>query len=1849
MPVVLGEDFGGWNSRYTGALIPLEQMREWRAAAVERIRGLGPSRVLEIGVGSGLLLARLAPECVEYWGTDFSAATIQRLRAAVAAQSWAGRVRLRMQPANVAEGLPQGHFDVVVLNSVVQYFPSAGYLLDVLAVAMRLLAPGGAVFIGDVRNLSLLRAFTTGVVCADTSGGAGTAAVARERVRREMLADQELLVAPEFFAALPQHLAGIGAVDVQLKAMGAVNELSGYRYEVVLHKAPEAVRSVAELPSQPWERFGSLARLGEYLQSQDLPELRVTGVPHAGIGPDVALVQALDQAGDRVTVGEVRAGLVIPAGAVLAQQCHLLGQELGYVTAVTWSPTAGLVDLIYTRTTESAGDDRLAVLSDLYLPATPVGSLAGYVNDPAAIERVAELRGFVADRLPEYMVPAAIMMLKSLPLTVNGKLDKRALPAPEFISAVAYRAPRDEREQVLAALFGEVVGVARVGIDDSFFDLGGHSLSATRLVARVRAELGVEVAIRALFEAPTVAGLAEWISAHAGERAMAALTAQQRPAVVPLSFAQSRLWFLDQLFGPSPVYNMAVGLRLGGRLDAGALGAALADVVGRHESLRTLFVAPEGIPQQVVVPVERADFGWDVVDATGWSATRLEEALGAVVRHRFDLATQIPLRAQLFRLADQEHVLVAVVHHIAADGWSMSPLVADLGVAYAARCAGRVPGWAPLAVQYVDYTLWQREQLGDLDDPHSRIGAQLAYWEQALAGMPERLALPTDRSYPAVADYRGASLSVEWPAALQQRVARVAREQNATSFMVIQAALAVLLAKLCASSEVAVGFAIAGRRDPALDELVGFFVNTLVLRVDLAGDPTITELLAQVRARSLAAHDHQDVPFEVLVERLNPTRSLTHHPLVQVMLAWQNLPGHDTDRAGGLALGDLQVTALPAATHTARMDLTFSLAERFTEAGEPAGIGGAVEFRTDVFDPASIQVLIERLERVLEAMTADPARRVASIDVLDEQEHALLDVVGNRAVLARPAPPGVSIPALFAAQVARTPGAVALTCAGVSMTYRELEGAANRLAHLLADQGVGPGGCVGLLVPRSAQAVVAILAVLKTGAAYLPIDPGHPDARVGFLLADAAPLAVLTTTELADRLDGYDLAVIDIDDPAVESQPATALPCPAPDDIAYLIYTSGTTGRPKGVAVPHHNVTALLESLDAQLLLGQVWAQCHSLAFDFSVWEIFGALLHGGRLVVVPDAVVRAPEDLYAVLVAEQVSVLSQTPSAFYALQTVDALAPELGQQLKLQTVVLGGEALQPQRLATWWDTHPGSPRLINMYGITETTVHASFREILAADAQSMVSPIGVPLAHLGLFVLDGWLRAVPVGVVGELYVAGAGVGVGYVGRAGLSGSRFVACPFGAPGARMYRTGDLVRWRADGQLEYVGRADEQVKIRGYRIELGEVQAALAGVDGVDQAVVVVREDRPGDKRLVGYVTGTADPVATRAVLAERLPGYMVPAAIVVLAALPLTPNGKLDKRALPTPEYTGGGYRAPANAIEEILAGVYAQVLGVDRVGVEDSFFDLGGDSLSAMRLIAAINTSLDVHLAVRTLFHAPSVRSLSQQLGRHDNAVEVVPVEVLKEGTGVPLFCIHEGTGLSWSYWALGNYLDCPIIGINQIPQNGEAEPGSIRSMAASYADRLQAVYPAGPYNLLGWSFGGLVAHELAIELRRRGCVAQRLILLDPTPGANGTVRNQAVDESQMLEYILRTNRIDIPEQSGPLTYRQVEELIHQRREVIELALPLPPRQLFEFMVRSSNANQVHLLEHVPDVFDGDVVIFSAARNGNGNNPSHLQNWRPYVAGGITEHSVDCTHHEMLTSGSLNIYGEQLKHSLEA
>ncbi|MGW0886440.1 non-ribosomal peptide synthetase, partial [Streptomyces sp. NPDC002671] len=1079
----------------------------------------------------------------------------------------------------------------------------------------------------------------------------------------------------------------------------------------------------------------------------------------------------------------------------------------------------------------------------------------------------------------------------------------------------------------------------------------------------------------------------------------------------PLSFAQRRLWFIDQFEGPSPTYNIPTALRLSGQVDSEALDAALRDVIGRHEVLRTVFGVADGEPYQRVLDL--ADLTWElhVVDlpATTDGPADLAGAVAEAAGYAFDLSAEVPIRAWLFRAAPDEQVLVVVVHHIAADGWSMGPLARDVSVAYEARCEGGAPQWEPLPVQYADYALWQRELLGDDQDPESLISRQVGYWRETLAGAPEELTLPYDKPRPAVASHCGHTVPLDIPAEAHARLLEVARAEGVTTFMLLQAALAVLLSRMGAGADIPIGAPVAGRTDEALDDMVGLFVNTLVLRTDLSGNPTFRELLSRVRKASISAFAHQDVPFERLVEELAPARSLARHPLFQVMLSLQNNAETSLDLSGAQQGGRLY-----AGESMAKFDLELTVGEVFGPDGAPGGLRGAVIAAADLFDAGSVEHLVEALVRVVGAVVEEPGLRLSAVEVLGEAERRRVLVEWNGTAIGVPVG---TIPQLFEARVADAPDAVAVVADGVEVSYAELDARANRLARLLVGQGVGPESVVGVCLQRGVDVVVALLAVLKAGGAYLPIDPAYPAERVEFMLADAGALCVVTSRGLLGVLPEGAVQVV-LDEPSVVAELGVLGDSPLSDverggvllaaHVAYVIYTSGSTGRPKGVVVTHANVARLFAATEGWFGFGagDVWTWFHSFAFDFSVWELWGALLYGGRVVVVPFGVSRSPGDFLRLLVDERVTVLSQTPSAFYQLMQAEALEPELGRELVLRTVVFGGEALDPARLREWYGRHPqGGPRLVNMYGITETTVHVTYAPLgVAAAVEGAPSVIGRGIPDLQLYVLDGWLKPVPVGVPGELYVAGGGLARGYLGRAGLSAQRFVASPYGGPGERMYRTGDVVRWSAGGELEFVGRADDQVKVRGFRIETGEVEAVVAACPQVAQVSVVVREDMPGDERLVAYVVaaeGVDGSVeggvreAARRFASERLPGYMVPAAVVVLDELPLTVNGKLDRRALPAPEYTTGTGRGPSTVREELLCAAFAEVLGVDSVGVDDDFFALGGHSLLVIRLVEVLRTH-GVTVSVRALFQTPTVAGLAAASGVES---VVVPANAIPEG----------------------------------------------------------------------------------------------------------------------------------------------------------------------------------------------------------------------------------------------------------
>jgi amino acid adenylation domain-containing protein/non-ribosomal peptide synthase protein (TIGR01720 family) len=1019
---------------------------------------------------------------------------------------------------------------------------------------------------------------------------------------------------------------------------------------------------------------------------------------------------------------------------------------------------------------------------------------------------------------------------------------------------------------------------------------------------------------------------------------------------LPLTRAQLDIWLAHETGHAATDWQIGMLLKVEGALERDAFEWALHRAMREAEPVRAAFFEEDGHVFQRVIDYPEIDLEFHDFSGSSDPARDVQETALSIQR------TPMPFTGPLFKYAlfetgPAEFYIFGCFHHIVVDGAGIWLLVNRVASIYSATVSGDLvpPAFFSSLQDLLDCEL-EYDASGDFRDDQTYWTAHLPTGAGAANALPEA-------SGEADSEWRSAPVPLD--SAVLRRVDELAHAWDIPRTSVIAAASALLVrGRHGEGSEVVLDFPVSRRDRPELKTLPGMVAGVVPLVLRTAPDSTVSEFCKQVDSRIREALQHQKFPVHAL-ERGTKTDD---------RLVINFFPAAFSLDFGGVS----------ASASMTNSGLAGSSGFTFSGLGDELflDVVGARQLFAD-WDAAEVT---RRLQQVLVAMTVDPERRLSSIDMRDAEERERLAAWGNRAVLAEPLSPPQSIPAAFAASAARSPEAVAVSCGDQSWTYRRIDEVSNRLAHLLAVHGAAAGQRVALLLPRSAEAVVAILAVLKTGATYVAIDPAVPEARMQFVLDDAAPVAAITTAELRSRLDGRDLLVVDFNDPAVENQPATALSGPVPDDIAYIIYTSGTTGTPKGVAIPHHNVIRLLEALATDMELAeQVWTQCHSLAFDFSVWEIWGALLYGGRVVVVPDQVVRSPEDFYALLVSERVDVLSQTPTAFYALVGVDAPVGDSGKQLDLKAVVFGGEALDPQRLRKWVRNHPGSPRMINMYGITETTVHASFREIVEADTDSSVSPIGRPLANLGFFVLDGWLQPVPGGVVGELYVAGSGLAHGYVGRAGLSATRFVACPFGKPGQRMYRSGDLVRWTSDGQLEYVGRADEQVKIRGYRIELGEIQAALTELDGVGQAVVIAREDRPGDKRLVGYFTGTADPVEAHAVLAERLPSYMVPAALVAIDALPLTVNGKLDTRALPAPEYHHvESYRAPGDAVEEILAGIYAQVLGLERVGVDESFFELGGDSILSMQVVARARAA-GVLCRPRDVFLEQTVARLAQ------------------------------------------------------------------------------------------------------------------------------------------------------------------------------------------------------------------------------------------------------------------------------
>ncbi|ALZ25807.1 pyoverdine non-ribosomal peptide synthetase PvdD [Pseudomonas aeruginosa] len=1310
--------------------------------------------------------------------------------------------------------------------------------------------------------------------------------------------------------------------------------------------------------------------------------------------------------------------------------------------------------------------------------------LVGYVVADSAedAERLREsLRESLKRHLPDYMVPAHLMLLERMPLTVNGKLDRQALPQPDAsLSQQAYRAPGSELEQRIAAIWSEILGVERVGLDDNFFELGGHSLLATRVISRVRQEQQLDASLKALFERPVLEAFAQGLERTTDAVSTIPLADRQQP--LALSFAQERQWFLWQLEPESAAYHIPSALRLRGRLDVDALQRSFDSLVVRHETLRTRFRLEGGRSYQQVQPavsvsIEREQFGEE----------GLIERIQAIVVQPFDLERGPLLRVNLLQLAEDDHVLVLVQHHIVSDGWSMQVMVEELVQLYAAYSRGLEVALPALPIQYADYALWQRSwmEAGEKE-------RQLAYWTGLLGGEQPVLELPFDRPRPARQSHRGAQLGFELSRELVEAVRALAQREGASSFMLLLASFQALLYRYSGQADIRVGVPIANRNRVETERLIGFFVNTQVLKADLDGRMGFDELLAQARQRALEAQAHQDLPFEQLVEALQPERNASHNPLFQVLFNHQSEIRSVTPE---VQLEDLRLEGLAWDGQTAQFDLTLDIQE------DENGIWASFDYATDLFDASTVERLAGHWRNLLRGIVANPRQRLGELPLLDAPERRQTLSEWNPAQ--RECAVQGTLQQRFEEQVRQRPQAVALILDEQRLSYGELNARANRLAHCLIARGVGADVPVGLALERSLDMLVGLLAILKAGGAYLPLDPAAPEERLAHILDDSGVRLLLTQGHLLERLPrqaGVEVLAIDglVLDGYAESDP---LPTLSADNLAYVIYTSGSTGKPKGTLLTHRNALRLFSATEAWFGFDErdVWTLFHSYAFDFSVWEIFGALLYGGRLVIVPQWVSRSPEDFYRLLCREGVTVLNQTPSAFKQLMAVACSADMATQQPALRYVIFGGEALDLQSLRPWFQRFGDrQPQLVNMYGITETTVHVTYRPVSEADLEGgLVSPIGGTIPDLSWYILDRDLNPVPRGAVGELYIGRAGLARGYLRRPGLSATRFVPNPFpGGAGERLYRTGDLARFQADGNIEYIGRIDHQVKVRGFRIELGEIEAALAGLAGVRDAVVLAH-DGVGGTQLVGYVVADSAEDAERLreslreSLKRYLPDYMVPAHLMLLERMPLTVNGKLDRQALPQPDasLSQQAYRAPGSELEQRIAAIWAEILGVERVGLDDNFFELGGHSLLLLMLKERIGDTCQATLSISQLMTHASVAEQAACIEGQARESLLVPLNGRREGS--PLFMFHPSFGSVHCYKTLAMALRDrhPVKGVvcRALLDAGREVP-EWDDMVAEYAEQLLQEHPEGVFNLAGWSLGGNLAMDVAARLEQRG-----------------------------------------------------------------------------------------------------------------------------------------------------------------
>lgn len=1553
-------EFVGWNSSFDGKPIALPHMHEWLDMTLKRIKKLNPEKVLEIGVGTGMLFKNLYEETEIYWGTDLSEKTIIKLNSFFEKEPvLSTQIKLFHQLADSIDTLPKQMFDTIIINSVCQYFPDVNYFVDVLNKAMDLLSPSGKIFIGDIRDLRLQRHFYTEIHLHNKK--ITTEAQLITAIERDMMMESELLISPDFFSVWSKTRSDIVSFETKLKDGIFINEMSQYRYDAVVYKksGKEEKSLCCDKKILDWAHC-DFQQVENIIKENKTDSLYIKGFPNERIA---AVLRATDKLSNNENLEAIQDAYAqcVKTEPQLAE-FQTLAKKNNYEMSVVHpqSGNCAFVDLVFIhKSLESLS------YSKLYQNESLPGNLTTCANYPPISRKINQLliqiKNHLQKKLPEYMWPSTIIPINKMPLTSRGKINKDSLLALSVYKNSGGRKANTYVEAIVCQLFGEVLGLSEISLDDHFFEMGGNSLSVIVLLNRFRDVLNIDIPIKIFFENPTPAMLIKKLDFNS--EISFQLHKQQRPNDIPLSFSQQRLWFLFNLEGANETYNIPMAIKLSGKLSKKDLTNALNDVIERHESLRTIFYEKEGVPYQKILNDVCTDIEMMNVDKISLQSS-INESSGYV----FNLSEEIPIKAKLFCVDDNTHILLVIIHHIAFDGWSLAPFWRDLSIAYSASLNNQTPDWNALPVQYADYAIWQRNTFQTEMENNSTIDRQLNYWNKNLDNLPALVSLPCDYFRPAKPAYKGMRKTFVIPSKLHNDLVLLSNNQNVTLFMTLHAGLCCLLNRFNAGTDIVIGTPVAGRKGSGVRDLIGFFVNNLVLRIDTSGNPSFQNLLKKVKEQDLSAYAHQDIPFERLVQELKQSGTTSWHPLFQIVLAFQNQPQPQINFSGidsGFELME---------NKSCRFDLVINL---FAENQTEKDIEGFVEYNTDLFKAATIDHFIESYILLLKSIVENPEYK---IDELDINSNGLKNLYKKQSVTCEEE----HFASLFQNQASLTPHAVALSHENAALTYKDLGSAVNRLARLLISKGIGPEKVVAVSIPRSLDWIIATLAILKSGAAYMPIDSQFPEERINYMLEKSRVSLLLTTADLAPVFSFTDKEKLVLDDPETcktlnslsnsKIQPSELSAPLLVSSPAYVIYTSGSSGTPKPVVVTHSGISQIMDAQKRQFKLNEssrvlLFA---SQSFDGFFWELC-SLLSGAHLVVANAEQLVAGKTLAETISKNKITHVTLPPAVLNLMDNE--------KMSDLKYIIISGEAPGGKLLSKWVHNRT----IINGYGPTESTVCTTLSLPLLPNT---IPDIGQPIVNTSVYVLDEFLQPVPPGVCGELYISGSGLARGYLDEPAMTAEKFLPNPFGNPGSRMYRTGDLARWTADHHLMFMGRADNQIKIRGFRVEPNEIETALETHPLVKKAAAKPGKDILGNNLLKAYVTilddkqdpSTLSPEKLRAFLKKTIPAFMIPAVISIVDDIPLTTNGKINYQALIDNDTEKQSDKTlPSTTTENKLLILFCQLLDLTDIGIDDNFFELGGHSLLGAKLISEIHKEWYLELPIGMLFQYPSISELGK------------------------------------------------------------------------------------------------------------------------------------------------------------------------------------------------------------------------------------------------------------------------------